>query len=307
MADELRTVSDHVEETTEAVVTMQSAVIAAETEAADQVCRHVNQGFFSMMCSQISQKMANRKSRVEALLLHLGQQRRQLLAVKSTMEREYARIAERYQRLFANINKELESRIAQVDQPIFRLVNKDMATSTNRMNALSGWVTTTQSEVLTEGQKISVSKMKHNAQDVLQQSTDFLKQIGQQRVLTDQTLITNPKGNRSQTFLVPVYIMEKVSDESGIVSTDVELSNFFDEEGPAVMSAVRRAEDLPWQTDGKLAPEIASAFLREVDALTKERPLPRLGGQLPLWIEPSPVKVKAMAIKLFQQMNCQTL
>jgi hypothetical protein len=137
-----------------------------------------------------------------------------------------------------------------------------MATSTNRMNALSGWVTTTQSEVLTEGQKISVSKMKHNAQDVLQQSTDFLKQIGQQRVLTDQTLITNPKGNRSQTFLVPVYIMEKVCDESGIASTDVELSDFFDEEGPVVMCAVRRAEDLPWQTDVKLAPEIASAFLR---------------------------------------------
>ena len=88
MAAELRSVSNHVEGTTAAVVTMQSAVIAAENKAANKVCSNVNRGFLTLMRSQISQKIANKQSRVEALIMQLGQQKRQLLSIKTNMERE---------------------------------------------------------------------------------------------------------------------------------------------------------------------------------------------------------------------------
>lgn len=96
MAAELQSVSNHVKGTTAAVVTMQSAVIAAENNSANKVCSNVNRGFFTLVQSQISQKIANKQSRVEALLMQLAQQKRQLLGIKSNMEREYGRIAARY-------------------------------------------------------------------------------------------------------------------------------------------------------------------------------------------------------------------
>lgn len=206
MAAELQSVSNHVKGTTAAVVTMQTAVIAAENKGANKVCSNVNRGFFTLMRSQISQKIANKQSRVEALIMQLGQQKRQLLSIKTNMEREYGRIAERYLRIFTSVNKELESRIRQIDQPVFELVNKHMMTSSNRMNALSGWVTTSQVEGITRSQQILVSKMKHNAQVALEQSTEFLSQIGEQRVLTGKILISNPMGNESRTCQVPVVI-----------------------------------------------------------------------------------------------------
>ena len=103
MADELRSVSKHVMGTTAAVVAMESAVIAAENASADKVCKNVNRGFFALLQSQISQKIANKQSRVEALLMKLAQQKRQLLGIKANMEREYGRITERYLRIFTVI------------------------------------------------------------------------------------------------------------------------------------------------------------------------------------------------------------
>ena len=95
MAEELHSVSNHVKGTTAAVTTMQAAVIAAENSGANKVCSNVNRGFFTLMCSQISQKIASKHSRVEALLMHLGQQKRILMGIKNNMEREYGRICER--------------------------------------------------------------------------------------------------------------------------------------------------------------------------------------------------------------------
>lgn len=164
MAAELQSVSNHVKGTTAAVVTMQSAVIAAEKNSANKVCSNVNRGFFTLVQSQISQKIANKQSRVEALLMQLAQQKRQLLGIKSNMEREYGRIAARYLKIFTNINKELETRIRQIDQPVFELVNKHMATSSNRMYSLTSWVAISQNEGLTKSQQIIVSKVKNNAQ-----------------------------------------------------------------------------------------------------------------------------------------------
>ena len=247
MAAELQSVSNHVKGTTAAVVTMQTAVIDAENKGANKVCSNVNRGFFTLMRSQISQKIANKQSRVEALIMQLGQQKRQLLSIKTNMEREYGRIAERYLRIFTSVNKELESRIRQIDQPVFELVNKHMMTSSNRMNALSGWVTTSQVEGITQSQQILVSKMKHNAQVALEQSTEFLSQIGEQRVLTGKVLISNPMGNESKTCQIPVVIWETLNDNSGIPRTEVNTS-----------------ETLPWGEDQSSM--VAEEFMSIVDS-----------------------------------------
>ena len=265
MAAELQSVSNHVKGTTAAVVTMQTAVIAAENKGANKVCSNVNRGFFTLMRSQISQKIANKQSRVEALIMQLGQQKRQLLSIKTNMEREYGRIAERYLRIFTSINKELESRIRQIDQPVFELVNKHMMTSSNRMNALSGWVTTSQAEGITQSQQILVSKMKHNAQVALEQSTEFLSQIGEQRVLTGKVLISNPMGNESKTCQIPVVIWETLNDNSGIPRTEVNTPEALAKiHSDQINNVIRESETLPWGEDQSSM--VAEEFMSIVDS-----------------------------------------
>ena len=265
MAAELHSVSNHLKGTTAAVVTMQTAVIAAENKGANKVCSNVNRGFFTLMRSQISQKIANKQSRVEALIMQLGQQKRQLLSIKTNMEREYGRIAERYLRIFTSINKELESRIRQIDQPVFELVNKHMMTSSNRMNALSGWVTTSQAEGITQSQQILVSKMKHNAQVALEQSTEFLSQIGEQRVLTGKVLISNPMGNESKTCQIPVVIWETLNDNSGIPRTEVNTPEALAKiHSDQINNVIRESETLPWGEDQSSM--VAEEFMSIVDS-----------------------------------------
>ena len=246
MAAEMQSVSNHVKGTTAAVVTMQSAVIAAENNSANKVCRNVNRGFFTLMRSQISQKIANKQSRVEALAMQMAQQKRQLLGIKTNMEREYGRIAERYLRIFTSISKELETKIHQADQPVFELVTKHMATTSNRMNALTAWIPASQSEGLCQGQQILVSNMKRNAQVALEQSTDFLSQIGEQRVLTNNILISNPKGNEEKSFLIPTLICESVSDVSGNVRTDIDTPSNLSKTHSSLIKNTLREEKLPW-------------------------------------------------------------
>lgn len=265
MAAELQSVSNHVKGTTAAVVTMQTAVIAAENNGANKVCSNVNRGFFTLMRSQISQKIANKQSRVEALIMQLGQQKRQLLSIKTNMEREYGRIAERYFRIFTSVNKELESRIRQIDQPVFELVNKHMMTSSNRMNALSGWVTTSQIEGITQSQQILVSKMKHNAQIALEQSTDFLSQIGEQRVLTGKVLISNPMGNESKTCQIPVIIWESINDNSGIPRTEVKTPETLAKvHSDQINNVIRESDTLPW--DDERSSMVAEEFISIVES-----------------------------------------
>ena len=71
MANELKSVSNHVTGTTTAVVAMQAAVIKADQDAADRVCHDVNRGFHALMSSQLSQKIAKLQSDVDSHLLRL--------------------------------------------------------------------------------------------------------------------------------------------------------------------------------------------------------------------------------------------
>lgn len=259
MANKINSVSRSVTGTTAAVVTMQSAVIAAENAGANKVCSNVNRGFFTLMQSQISQKIAQKKSRVDALLMKLAQNKRQLLGIKASMEREYGRIAARYLKIFTSINKELAQRIQQIDQPVFDLVNKHMVTSTNRMNAMSAWTITTQSEGITKGQQILVSKMKSNANKALEQSAQFLTQISEQRILTNKVLISNPVGNSDKECKIPVVICETISNDVGLKRVDITMPDGFKQHIKGEINNAIRSKALNWKDEAP-ADMIAEEF-----------------------------------------------
>lgn len=207
MANELKSVSNHVSGTTTAVIAMQAAVIKADQEAADQVCHDVNRGFHALMSSQLSQKIAKLQSEVDSHLMRLNQQAKQLMNIKKQMERDYQRTAMRYCKTFNTINKELRQRVQELDQPVFKFATTEVEMTRNRMNALTATIPVVQSESIIESQRILTSNVKYHGMKVLETSRDFVADMEEQRELTKRILLANRKAE-SNAIYMPVIVSE---------------------------------------------------------------------------------------------------
>ena len=212
MAREIDSVSHHIQGTTAAVVGMQVAVIKAEEEASNHVCEKVNQGFYTLIHSQISQKIAKLKSDVDSHLMQLNQQRKQLLAIKGRMERDYNMITNRYLKLFNGLNKNLQQRVFELDKPTIEFAVKDVDKVSNRGRLLPGTIPVAQVESLEISQKILASNLKHRGLSVIDSMTRFLRDMYDQKKLTDRILLPNRTTEDVSSVAIPVLICESNYD-----------------------------------------------------------------------------------------------
>ena len=133
------------------------------------------------------------------------------------------------------------------------------------MNSLTSWISTSQSESIADSQKILASNLKRNAQTVLEESTRFLSQIGEQRVLESKVLIYNEDGNEDHDYLVPVLIRESVNDSSQACRMDVMTpADLETSTAHTIDNTVRSAESLNWH-DGACDPTVSAEFSKLVD------------------------------------------
>ena len=116
MAASIDTVKGHVESVTGAVVAMQSAVVAAEVEASKKICSNVDNGFYVLMRSQLSQKMAACSSLMSSKLLVMKKFRQDIIRRQQIMTEDYNRICARYIKQFTALDKALESRVYELDK-----------------------------------------------------------------------------------------------------------------------------------------------------------------------------------------------
>lgn len=282
MADELKSVGRRVELTTAAVVSMQTAVIAAEKKAADDVCSNVNRGFHTLMLSQVSQKIAQLQSSVNSHLIRLNQQAKQLMAIKDRMQRDYHRTAARYTRLFGTLNKELRVRVQELDQPIFKFATVEVQTTTNRMTNLVATVPIGQTESVALAQTITASLLKKHSKEVLESSTDFVGQMEEQKALTDIILLSSVSAKDAQ-IAAPVLIYEGNTINSKMI--DVQLpAPLMDAENQSRIrgSIYEEVQHLNWH-DSEDNAEVTNEFARLVD------------------LSPKSARVKDMTRKLMQQ------
>ena len=220
MANSLDEVSHHVNGTTAAVIGMKAAVIEAEETAATHVCNNVNKGFYMLLHSQISQKIAKLSSDVDSHLMKLNQMRKQLLAIKTRMQKDYGMISQRYIKLFNGLNSNLERRIYEIDRPVMEFAMKDVATVSNRMKALSAVVPVSQVESLEISQKMIASNIKHQGGRVITSMHKFLEQVQEQSELTEKIILPLPMQGANENYMVPVLISE-TSSENGVPDKQV--------------------------------------------------------------------------------------
>jgi hypothetical protein len=291
MAQEISHVSRSVNATATAVVAMQTAVVLAEEKAASHVCENVNKGFYSLMRSQISQKIAARQSDVDSHLMLLNQQRKQLLAIKGRMERDYNMISNRYLKLFNSLNANLKQRIFELDRPTFDFAVQEVERVSNRTKHLTATVPVTQSESLAMSQKIIASNVKYRGLNVINSMTKFLGDMSAQKKLTDRILLEKNSTVENSTLSVPVIISECNYDKSD--NKNVEIAVCSVKLNRQSQSAVKNTvmsniENLQWQKAG-INTEIQSELNKLLSSSDASQ------------------RVKNMVNKLFMENHYQTI
>ena len=292
MAQEINSVSNHIKGTTAAVVGMQAAVIRAEEEASDHVCENVNRGFYTLIHSQISQKIAKLKSEVDSHLMQLNQQRKQLLAIRNRMERDYNMISSRYLKLFNGLNQNLQQRVFELDKPTIEFAVKDVDRLSNRTRMLTATVPVEQQESLGLSQKILVSNVKYRGLLVINSMTRFLQDMYAQKRLTDQILLPEPSTAESATIAIPVIVCESNYDRHDNRRLDVVVvqQGLSAEARARIQGMVGESvRTLPWSDEQAPDAELSNEF---------NTCLEKCGS--------SP-RVKEMIEKLFRAHGCQTV
>ena len=291
MAEEIKSVSRHVNVTTGAVVAMQAAVIFAEEKAADHVCNNVNKGFYSLIRSQISQKMAKLQSDVDSHLMQLVQQKNALLSIKNRMQRDYNMIAGRYGKLFNGLNANLKQRVFELDKPTIDFAIKEVDKVSNRTKYLTATIPITQLESISLSQRIVASNIKHKGLNVIKSMRSFLFEMNTQKKLTDQILINDNKYTETATIFIPIVIFECNRDKTDsknveITISDVELDNL--SKSAIQNTAYAEINQVEWSQKTIPNSEIKSEFSKLISSSAKSQ------------------RVKDLAIKLFHSNNFQT-
>ncbi len=292
MAKEIGSVSNHVKATTTAVVAMQAAVVLAEAKAADHVCDNVNKGFYTLIRSQISQKIAKLQSEVDSHLMQLNQQKKQLLGVKSRMERDYNMISNRYLKLFTGLNINLKQRVFELDKPVIDFAVREVEKVSNRTKHLTASVPINQLESLAVSQRIIASNLKYRGLNVINSMTKFLADMYAQKELTDQILLESNSNIDNNTLSIPVIISESNYDKFDnkhieISVSPVELSK---QSQISIKNLVmQNVENLQWRNNEGANKEIQSEFIKMLNSSNASQ------------------RVKDMANKLFMANTFQTI
>ena len=167
MARSLDRVTNHVTLTTGAVSAMELAVIKAEKDSADQICRNVDRGFYNLIRSQVSSKLATHFTSMNASFMLMMQYAKTLSATQNRMESDISRLRRQYYKIFHGLDKSLENRVTQLDKDAMQLARtgKNLITDRKRKNVSSAVMTQHDTENLTKA--LVTARLKEKAGNAL--------------------------------------------------------------------------------------------------------------------------------------------
>lgn len=118
--ESVSSIKHHVDVLTGSVVATQAAQVAQKVHSANAIAKSVTDGFFTLIRSDITQQMAALKSRIDSLLLSLADIKVNLVGIQQQMGMDYARITERYSRVFESLDEEMRNRVLALDEAMLR-------------------------------------------------------------------------------------------------------------------------------------------------------------------------------------------
>lgn len=268
MAKEIDSVAKRVDGTTAAVVGMKMAIIAAQSDATKKVCNDVNRGFYTLIQSQISQKVAKLQSDVDSHAIKLTQLSKQLKGLQYRMGRDYQMLVKRYDKLFTGLNKNLRQRVYELDKPAVDFAERDVEQVNNRSRMLTATVPVSQLESLKDSQEILVSDMKYSGQKVIHSISRFLNDMRTLKLTTDRILLHERTDRDNTQLTIPVVICESNYDRNDNRRTQVYMNDGLTSGTQSAISnrLYSDFERLPWSGGAEADRELKSEFSKLVDS-----------------------------------------
>lgn len=198
--------NEHINILTGSVAAMEASQCAEIAKNATQISNTVLKGFFHTVRTELETQRVALKQAVEAKLILLNKQAQSLKAKQAQMEQDYSRTSSRYLKIFDELNQELENRIHEVDQPVFKMVDS-INKESERMLAtdlVQTTITTSKesSEILSQ---LNVATIKKNALQAMSIVNQFLLEKAKSENVLKSTLIPN---EREACYYIPVCMME---------------------------------------------------------------------------------------------------
>jgi hypothetical protein len=189
MARTVDSVRGHVNGVTVAVTTMEAAVIAAERNASETICENVDNGFYILVKSQISQKAVAAYSEMNSKVGILNQLLKALDNIRNQMQADFNMICRRYNKLFQSLNKALETRIRELDRPAMRLAEIKSSLVFDRLKNDSSMLVSAAEETISIGQFAVGGRLKQKTRDTM-------------RTLYDSTVESRSYNEKLESILV---------------------------------------------------------------------------------------------------------
>jgi hypothetical protein len=168
MARTVDSVKGHVNGVTTAVTAMEAAVIATERKASRTICENVDNGFYTLVRSQISQKAVAAYTEMTTKQMTLLQLAKALDAVKKQMLADFNMISKRYNKLFQSLNRALETRVRELDRPSMNLANIKRSLVFDKLKDNASLVFSASNETLFTAQTSLGGKLKQKTRDAMQ-------------------------------------------------------------------------------------------------------------------------------------------
>ena len=191
---------------TGAVVATEAAEIKSIRENADRVGNTIISGFYKTIRSDISQQITELKNIVESTLMNLRQLAKRCTDKQLQMQTDYVRICNRYEKIFTELNSELENRIYELDKPTFDF--KRLCDSNQTLNSESDMVSTVAVAGKESGAlqtQIMASSVKRSAIQAMGKIQNFLFE---QKRTNDTITASMTKADTSARVYVPVFYVE---------------------------------------------------------------------------------------------------
>lgn len=205
MAEKVSTVSNHVTATTAAVAAMQSAVIAAEVQSANKICENVDSGFFNLIRSQITLKLSDCYTEMQAKLSLLMEYSKTLGRTQERMEGDFNRVKGQYRHIFKGLDKALSSRIAQLDKEAVGMAETRKKVILSMFERQIPETVVTASEVDSSDQKIAATRLKAKTKHSLGVLGDKVQENLTYKTLMDSMLEKQKIEERTEEYIPVIY------------------------------------------------------------------------------------------------------
>jgi hypothetical protein len=255
MAHSVDSAKGHLNGVTVAVTAMEAAVIATEREASKRICDNVDEGFYMLVKSQISQKAVAAYTEMESKQMTLLQLAKAIDNIKRQMEGDFNMITRRYAKLFQSLNKDLETRVKELDRPAMQLADMRKNMVFDKLNNDTSMLFSISGEALPLAQTALSGKLKQKTREAINTLSEAVYENSSYSEKVDSILIKNDNilsGNKNIYFVPAVFFVTDSLLNSGdyienvyTVQTDV-----WQNTAPIVSEINRAYKDLNWTPSG---------------------------------------------------------